>query len=116
VLPRPYRGAGDQRIDALTYRFRDGACRAMVPSPRETAKLLGSSHATPHNASLRIIHLLRCYAKGGGRCGPNEGHDYLSVKLDDPSFNTPIYANLVHDEGAETCSLIWSRPNRRQGD
>ena len=40
----------------------------------------------------------------------NEGRDYLSVKLDDPSFN------LVHDEGAETCSLIWSRPNRRQGD
>jgi uncharacterized protein (DUF736 family) len=46
----------------------------------------------------------------------NEGRDYLSVKLDDPSFNAPIYANLVHDEGAETCSLIWSRPNRRQGE
>jgi uncharacterized protein (DUF736 family) len=45
-----------------------------------------------------------------------EGRDYLSIKLDDPSFSTPIYANLVHDEGAETCSLIWSRPNRRQGD
>ena len=46
----------------------------------------------------------------------NEGRDYLSLKLDDPSFNAPIYANLVHGEGAETCSLIWSRPNRRQGD
>jgi Protein of unknown function (DUF736) len=45
-----------------------------------------------------------------------EGRDFLSVKLDDPSFNAPIFANLIHDEGAETCSLIWSRPNRRQGD
>ena len=24
----------------------------------------------------------------------NEGRDYLSVKLDDPSFDAPIYANL----------------------
>jgi uncharacterized protein (DUF736 family) len=46
----------------------------------------------------------------------NEGRDYLSLKLDDPGFEAPIYANLVHDEGAETCNLIWSRPNRRQGD
>ena len=46
----------------------------------------------------------------------SEGRDYLSVKLDDPSFNAPIYANLFKDEGAETFSLIWSRPNRRQGD
>ena len=32
----------------------------------------------------------------------NEGRDYLSVKLDDPSFNAPIYANLFDDEDAET--------------
>jgi uncharacterized protein (DUF736 family) len=45
-----------------------------------------------------------------------EGRDYLSVKLDDPSFNAPIYANLFNDEGGETFSLIWSRPSRRNGD
>jgi uncharacterized protein (DUF736 family) len=44
------------------------------------------------------------------------GRDYLSIKLDDPSFNAPIYANLFEDEGGEAFSLIWSRPNRRQGD
>ena len=37
----------------------------------------------------------------------NEGRDYLSVKLDDPSFTAPIYANLVED--GEAFSLIWSR-------
>ncbi len=46
----------------------------------------------------------------------NEGRDYLGLKLDDPSFNAPIYANLFDDEGEETFSLIWSRPNGRRGD
>ncbi len=46
----------------------------------------------------------------------NEGRDYLSVKLDDPSFTAPIYANLFDDEGQDTYSLIWSRPNGRRSD
>ena len=37
----------------------------------------------------------------------NEGRDYLSVKLDDPSFVAPIYASLFDDE--DGCTLIWSR-------
>lgn len=36
-----------------------------------------------------------------------ENRDYLSVKLDDPSFPAPIYASLVDAE--EGCQLIWSR-------
>ena len=41
-----------------------------------------------------------------------ENRDYLSVKLDDPSFAAPIYASLVDaDDGY---SLIWSRS--RQAD
>jgi uncharacterized protein (DUF736 family) len=46
----------------------------------------------------------------------NEGRDYLGLKLDDPSFTAPIYANLFDDEDSETFSLIWSRPNKRNGD
>jgi uncharacterized protein (DUF736 family) len=38
--------------------------------------------------------------------------DYLSIKLDDPSFPAPIYATLIEVEGEEGLSLIWSRPNR----
>ena len=41
-----------------------------------------------------------------------EERAYLSVKLDDPSFHAPIYANLVDAE--EGYSLIWSRS--RQAD
>ena len=41
----------------------------------------------------------------------NEGREYLSVKLDDPSFPLPIYASLVEVEGEDGLSLIWSRRN-----
>jgi uncharacterized protein (DUF736 family) len=40
-----------------------------------------------------------------------EGREYLSVKLDDPSFPAPIYATLIEAEDPGTYSLIWSRRN-----
>jgi uncharacterized protein (DUF736 family) len=42
-----------------------------------------------------------------------DDREYLSVKLDDPSFPAPIYASLVKIEGDEGFNLIWSR---RSGD
>jgi uncharacterized protein (DUF736 family) len=42
------------------------------------------------------------------KTGKESERDYLSVKLDDPSFAAPIYASLV--EGDDGFSLIWSRP------
>lgn len=35
------------------------------------------------------------------------GREYLSVRLDDPSFAAPIFANLIESDGSH--SLIWSR-------
>src|ERR1700739_4954367 len=46
----------------------------------------------------------------------NEGRDYLSVKLDDPSFTAPIYANLFDDPDGETFTLIWSRSRKQNGE
>jgi uncharacterized protein (DUF736 family) len=37
------------------------------------------------------------------------GREYLSVKLDDPSFPAPIFASLVAVEGGDGYALIWSR-------
>jgi len=34
----------------------------------------------------------------------NEGRDYLSVKLDDPSFPAPIHATLVEGKARKACS------------
>jgi uncharacterized protein (DUF736 family) len=35
------------------------------------------------------------------------GRHYISVKLDDPSFPAPVYANLVEQD--DEARLIWSR-------
>ena len=43
----------------------------------------------------------------------NAGREYLSVKLDDPSFPAPVFASLVAVEGGDGYVLIWSR---RSGD
>ena len=42
-----------------------------------------------------------------------DGRPYLSLKLDDPSLSATIFASLLDDEGADTYSLIWSRPQRQ---
>jgi hypothetical protein len=59
-------------------------------------------------------HLLREYQTTHGISAPanwrktsRENREYLSVKLDDPSFVSPIYASLV--DGEEGCSLVWAR-------
>ena len=45
-----------------------------------------------------------------------EGRDYLGLKLDDPSFAAPVFANLVESEDGESYRLIWSRPSGRTED
>jgi uncharacterized protein (DUF736 family) len=71
-----------------------------------------TNEATPsHRVQIGRIELGAAWAKRSA-----EGREYLSLKLDDPSFTAPIYANLFDDEDGEGYSLIWSRPNGRRSD
>ncbi|WP_456305878.1 DUF736 domain-containing protein [Komagataeibacter xylinus] len=45
---------------------------------------------------------------GWSRTAKDSGAEYLSLKLDDPSFNGPVYASLVQGDNGEH-KLIWSR-------
>ena len=45
-----------------------------------------------------------------------EGRDYLSLKLDDPSFTAPIFANLFDDPDGDSYTLIWSRSSKKNGE
>ena len=45
---------------------------------------------------------------GWSKAAKETGAEYVSVKLDDPSFTGPVYANLVAGEKGEH-RLIWSR-------
>ena len=38
------------------------------------------------------------------------GREYHQVRLDDPSFPAPIFANLIEDADTGAFALIWSRP------
>ncbi len=70
-----------------------------------------SDNAPSHRVFVARVEIGAAWSKRS-----NEGRDYLSVKLDDPSFNAPIYANLFNDEDGETFSLIWSRGRKPNGD
>lgn len=68
------------------------------------------------NAPSHRIYVGRAEIGAAWSKRSSEGRDYLSVKLDDPSFNAPIYANLFNDEDGEGCTLIWSRGRKANGD
>jgi uncharacterized protein (DUF736 family) len=75
----------------------------IVPDTRATGE-----NAPSHRAVVGKAEIGAAWSKKS-----NEGRDYLGLKLDDPSFTAPIYANLVRDEDGKGYSLIWSRPARR---
>src|SRR6266478_4133629 len=79
-------------------------------------RIVPETNRTSDNAPSHRVFVGRAEIGAAWSKRSNEGRDYLSVKLDDPSFNTPIYANLFDDEGGETFSLIWSRGRRPNGD
>src|SRR5579883_3168477 len=79
-------------------------------------RIVPETSRTSENAPSHRVFVGRAEIGAAWSKRSSEGRDYLSVKLDDPSFTTPIYANLFDDEGGETFSLIWSRGRRSNGD
>ncbi|MBV9527497.1 DUF736 domain-containing protein [Sphingomonas sp.] len=71
----------------------------------------GSDNAPSHRVFVGRAEIGAAWSKRS-----NNGRDYLSVKLDDPSFNAPIYANLFDDEDGDCYTLIWSRSRKSNGD
>ncbi|MGK9086117.1 DUF736 domain-containing protein [Brucella intermedia] len=48
----------------------------------------------------------------GWNATSSDGEPYISLKLDDPSFNAPITAALWPSEAEGEYTLIWNRPKR----
>ena len=76
------------------------------------AKLVRVENPSDKGPHFRIFAAANVERGAAWQKTSNEGRDYLSVKLDDPSFPAPIYATLVEVEGEEGLQLIWSRPYR----
>ena len=81
----------------------------------KSVRLVPEDHRSNDNAPTHRVFVGRAEIGAAWAKRSGEGRDYLSVKLDDPSFNAPIYANLFADEDGETHNLIWSR-GRKAGD
>ena len=70
-----------------------------------------NENAPSHRVFVAKAEIGACWQKTS-----KEGRDYLSVKLDDPSFTAPIFANLFDDDDGKSHNLIWSRARRTNGD
>jgi uncharacterized protein (DUF736 family) len=78
-------------------------------------RIVAEPNRTNDNAPSHRVFVGRAEIGAAWPKRSNEGRDYLSVKLDDPSFTAPIFANLF-DGDDDTYNLIWSRGRRPNGD
>jgi uncharacterized protein (DUF736 family) len=78
-------------------------------------RIIAESNRSNENAPSYRVYVGRAEIGAAWSKRSEEGRDYLSLKLDDPFFNAPIYANLFDDEGGEGYTLLWSRP-RKNGE
>jgi len=82
----------------------------------KNVRIVPETSRTNDNAPTHRVFVARAEIGAAWAKRSNEGRDYLSVKLDDPSFTAPIYANLFDDEDGDTATLIWSRSRKQNGD
>jgi uncharacterized protein (DUF736 family) len=75
----------------------------IVPEPNRS-----SENAPSHRVFVGRAEIGAAWAQRS-----KEGRDYLALKLDDPSFSAPIYANLFDDADGEGYTLIWSRSRKQ---
>ena len=78
-------------------------------------RIVAETNRSNDNAPSHRIYVGRAEIGAAWSKRSEEGRDYLSLKLDDPSFNAPIYANLLDDEGEEIIPLAW-RPRELAED
>jgi len=79
----------------------------------KNVRIAPDTRASGENAPSHRVFVGRAEIGAAWSKTSNEGRNYLSLKVDDPSFSNPIYANLFEDEDGDSHSLIWSRPARR---
>ncbi|HEX4077404.1 MAG TPA: DUF736 domain-containing protein [Rhizomicrobium sp.] len=79
-------------------------------------RIVPESNRSNENAPSHRVYVGRAEIGAAWSKRSSEGRDYLSLKLDDPSFTAPIFANLFDDEDGEGYTLIWSRNRKSTGE
>ncbi len=83
-----------------------GTIKTLTLNVKATIKPVSKDNekAPDYRVTANGVEFGACWSKAARETGA----EYLSVKLDDPSFTAPVYATLVQGEKAEH-KLIWSR-------
>jgi uncharacterized protein (DUF736 family) len=84
------------------------AARKVVFQPSEARGDKAPSHRVIGQSKAGNVELGAAWKKRS-----EEGRDYLSVKLDDPSLTQPINCALVESSDSEGFILVWSRDRRQ---
>lgn len=83
---------------------------------QKNVRITAETDQTSENAPSHRVFVGRAEIGAAWSKQSQEGRDYLSVKLDDPSFPAPIYANLFAEDDGETFSLVWTRARKTSGE
>jgi uncharacterized protein (DUF736 family) len=75
------------------------------------AKFEASAKDNDKSPDFRIFAGATEFGAAWKKTARGSDREFLSVKLDDPSFPAPIFASLIKVEGDDGFTLIWSRRN-----
>ena len=91
---------------------RDGSLKGQI----KTLNLSAEVSMEPVESQKEGAPAYRLYAgavelgAAWAKTAKESGREYHQVRLDDPSFPAPIFANLIEDEDSGSFALIWNRP------
>jgi uncharacterized protein (DUF736 family) len=83
---------------------------------QKNVRIVTETEQASENAPSHRVFVGRAEIGAAWRKQSQEGRDYLSVKLDDPSFVAPIYANLFAEDDGENFTLVWTRSRKPNGE
>ena len=81
----------------------------------KNVRILPEAPGTSENAPSHKVYVGAIELGAGWSKVSREGRNYLSLKLDAPSFAAPIYASLFDNEDGKTYNLIWTRNSTNGG-
>jgi uncharacterized protein (DUF736 family) len=98
---------GDYQGDIVTLSLQARGVRIVPELDRTNDK------APTHRVFIGRVEV----GAGWTKTATQSNREYLSLKLDDPSFRDAIFANLTQDgDEGDTYSLIWSRQRSKTAD
>jgi uncharacterized protein (DUF736 family) len=94
-----------------TFTAKDGKYTGKIQTLGLNANVifLPNTSTGPDAPAFRAFSGKLELGAGWEKTSESSGRQYLSVRLDEPSFPAPIFASLIAQED-DTYALLWSRP------